>query len=75
MNGKKTKKMKAVEAKFGEPLETMLPRMVTDMGLSETADHLGIAKASLGYWILKMGMEIRRVCLAPGESIEIKRNG
>ena len=70
---RKTKKMITVEEKFHQPLEKILPEMVTDQGLSSTADQLGVSKATLGYWLLKLGINVRRVALAPGETIEIKR--
>jgi len=75
MYGKKTKKMVAVEEKFSQPLEKILPEMVTEQGLSATADYLGVSKATLGYWLLKLGITVRRVALAPGESLEVKRKG
>ncbi len=75
MARKKTKMMAAVEAKFHQPLERILPEMVTDQGLSATADELGVSKATLGYWLLKLGINVRRVALAPGETLEVKRIG
>ena len=38
-----------------------------------TADELGVSKATLGYWLLKLGISVRRVALAPGETLEVKR--
>ncbi len=72
---RKTKKMLLVEEKFRQPLERILPEMVTDRGLSSTAEELGVSKATLGYWLLKLGIDVRRVALAPGESLEVKRTG
>ena len=72
---KKSKMMAAVEAKFHQPLERILPEMVTDQGLSATADELGVSKATLGYWLLKLGINVRRVALAPGETLGVKRIG
>ena len=72
---RKTKKMTDVEDRIGQPLEKMLPGMVTDEGLSATADKLGVSKAALGYWLLKLGIHVRRVALAPGETLEVKRVG
>jgi hypothetical protein len=72
---RKTKKMSAVEERFHQPLEKILPEMVTDRGLSATAEELGVSKATLGYWLLKLGINVRRVALAPGESLEVKRAG
>jgi hypothetical protein len=35
---------------------------------------LKLPKPTLTYWMLKLGIEMRRVALAPGEEIEIKRS-
>ena len=72
---RKTKKMLAVEETFQRSLEDMLPQMVTDNGLTGAADELGVSKATLGYWLLKLRIDVRRVALAPGETIEVKRAG
>ena len=72
---RKSKKMLVVEERFHQPLEKILPEMVTDQGLSMTADQLGVSKATLGYWLLKLGINVRRVALAPGETLEVKRVG
>ena len=72
---RKTKKMAKVEEQFHQPLEKILPEMVTEQGLSATADQLGVSKATLGYWLLKLGINVRRVALAPGETLEVKRVG
>ena len=72
---RKTKKMIAVEEQFQQTLEKMLPVMVTEYGLTATADELGVSKATLGYWLLKLGINVQRVALAPGETIEVKRVG
>ncbi len=73
MVNKKTKKMLAVEKKFCITLEKRLPEMITENGLSSTAKELGVNMATLGYWLLKMGITVRRVALAPGDSLKIKR--
>lgn len=72
---RKTKKMLAVEERFQQPLEKMLPPLVTENGLSATANELGVSKATLGYWLLKLRIDVQRVALAPGETIEVKRVG
>ena len=59
---RKTKKMKVVEDRYHQTLEKILPEMVTERGLSATADEL-----------LKLGINVRRVALAPGETLEVKR--
>ncbi|MDP6667988.1 MAG: hypothetical protein QF357_11430 [Dehalococcoidia bacterium] len=73
MPGAKTKKMVAIERRIRRPLEKALPEMVNEHGLTGTATRLGVSKATLSYWLLKLGIEIRRVALAPGEEIEIRR--
>ena len=70
---RKTKKMIVVEEQFSQSLESMLPEMVTERGLSATAEYLGVSKATLGYWLLKLGINVERVALSPGEYIEVKR--
>ena len=70
---RKTKLMQRVEDQFQRSLERLLPEMVNEKGLSVTAQELGVSKATLGYWLLKLGINVRRVALAPGETLEVKR--
>ena len=70
---RKTTLMQRVEKEFSRPLENLLPEKVNEVGLSATAEELGVSKATLGYWLLKLGINVRRVALAPGETLEVKR--
>ena len=70
---RKTKLMQRVERDHQRPFERLLPEMVNEIGLSSTAETLGVSKATLGYWLLKLGINVRRVALAPGETLEVKR--
>ena len=70
---RKTKLMQRVETDHQRPLEKLLPEMVNEKGLSVTAQELDVSKATLGYWLLKLGINVRRVALAPGETLEVKR--
>lgn len=70
---RKTKLMQRVEDEYQRPLERLLPEMVNELGLSGTAEELRVSKATLGYWLLKLGISVRRVALAPGETLEVKR--
>lgn len=70
---RKTKMMLRVEELHQRPLESLLPEMINEKGLSATADGLSISKATLGYWLLKLRIEVRRIALAPGETLEVKR--
>ena len=70
---RKTKLMLKVEKQFQRPLDKLLPERVNEIGLSQSADELGVSKATLGYWLLKLGINVRRVALSPGETLEVKR--
>ena len=72
---RKTKLMRSAEEKHGRQLESLVPDLVNEMGMSRAASHLGISPATLGYWMLKMGIQYRRVALADGETIEVRRQG
>ena len=70
---RKTRLMQQVEERHRQPLERLLPEMINEQGLSATAQSLEVSKATMGYWLLKLGINVRRVALAPGESLEAKR--
>ena len=72
---RKTRLMQNVEDRYRQPLERLLPEMINEHGLTATAQTLEVSKATLGYWLLKLGINVRRVALAPGESLEVKRTG
>tara|TARA_B110000116_G_C16292269_1_gene339962 strand:+ start:266 stop:487 length:222 start_codon:yes stop_codon:yes gene_type:complete len=68
---KKSKKMLKIEQGLNQPLEEVLPELVTNLGLTGAANELGVGKATLNYWLLKFGISVRRVALKPGESLKI----
>lgn len=70
---RKTKLMLQVEEQFRRPLESLLPELINERGLTASAEAIGVSKATLGYWLLKLGINVRRVALAPGETLEVKR--
>ncbi len=72
---RKTKRMILCEEQNGIDLQRDLPAMLNEVGMSHTADRIGISKATLGYWLLKMGITIRRVAVSPGERVEVTRSG
>lgn len=59
MRRKKTKLMIEVEQRLGAPLEQSLPPLLNKKGLTNTAIELGVSKATLCYWLLKLDMESR----------------
>ena len=71
---RKTRLMLSVEERYNRKLEGLLPEFVNEKGLSATAEEFGVSKATVGYWLLKMGISVRRVALAPGETLEVKRS-
>ena len=70
---KKTKKMLEVERRFGRDLTELLAESVTEHGLSETADLLGQSKATVGYWLLKLDITVKRVALGPDDTLNVWR--
>ena len=72
---RKTRLMRQVEDHYQRPLEKLLPEMYNEKGLPAMADELGISRGTLWYWLLKFGIHLRRVAIAPGETLEVKRSG
>ncbi len=70
---RKTTKMIEAERRLKRPLEKALPELVNEFGLTGAAKKIGVSKATLGYWLLKFQISVRRVALAPGDQIEVKR--
>lgn len=56
MTIKKTDLMLRVQSENdNEPIETLVPRVVREKGLSQAASGMGISKGSLTTWLLKLG--------------------
>ena len=72
---RKSKKMLQVEKKYKRSLERLLPELINDYGLTSTASELGIGKALLGYWLLKLQIRVVRIALAPNQKVEITTEG
>ena len=70
---RKSAKMLEVEKRLKRQLEDLLPEMVTEVGITETANRLRLSKATLNYWLLKLQIRVVRIALRPGESYEIRR--
>jgi len=68
---KKSRKMQSIEISWGEPLEYLLPRLINETNQSGAADKIGISRATLTYWLLKLGVVVERVALAPGETVAV----
>lgn len=61
MTMKKTPKMFQVQRENGgELIETLVPRVVEEKGVTQAAKDLGISKATMSYWILKLGLSYER---------------
>ena len=70
---KKSRRMREVEERLGKPLEEVLPRLLSEKGFAQTASELGVSKATVGYWLLKLGLNARRVYLQPGDKLVIRK--
>ena len=73
MTTRKSKLMLRVEERYKRPLEQLLPEMYNDMGLPAMAEEMEVNKGTLWYWLLKFGVSVRRVALAPGEMLEVRK--
>ena len=70
---RKSKLMKQIETRYNRPLEEMLPEMYNEKGLPAMAADLGVSKGTVWYWLLKFGINVRRVALSPGDDLEVVR--
>ena len=71
MHRRKTKLMIVVEDKFQRSLEIIIPELVNDRGMVKAADEMGISKACLGYWMLKLGISIQRVAVPRDHTVDV----
>ncbi|MEK7848669.1 MAG: hypothetical protein AAB270_07070 [Chloroflexota bacterium] len=70
---RKTRLMRRVEDRYHRPLEKLLPEMYNEMGLPLMAEEMGVSRSTIWYWLLRYGVNLRRVALAAGETLEIKK--
>ena len=70
---RKSKLMRQIESRYDRPLEELLPQMYNEKGLPAMAADLGVSKGTVWYWLLKFGINVRRVALSPGDDVEVVR--
>jgi len=56
----KSKLMREVEAKIGQPLEEALPRLYEEGGIAHICRVLGIKRTTAFYWLLRFGFVVDR---------------
>ncbi|MBI2847067.1 MAG: hypothetical protein HYX82_04210 [Chloroflexi bacterium] len=71
---RKSRLMRQIEERYQKPLERLLPEMYNEKGLPGMAQEMGISKGTLWYWLLRFGVNVRRIALAPGESLEVRKS-
>lgn len=69
---RRTTLMRGVEERYNQPLEKLLPRMYNEMGLPRMATVLGVSKSTVWYWMLRYRVDLKKVALAPGETVEVR---
>lgn len=69
---RKTKAMKEAEERVGATISEYLISEMPRIGITGCADRLGVSKATLGYWILKLRLRRETVLLRPGEVIYVQ---
>jgi transcriptional regulator with XRE-family HTH domain len=52
--------MRQVEARFGEPLEDLLPRLYLALNQEEMAQHFGVDPATVNRWMRLFGVPTNR---------------
>jgi predicted DNA-binding protein (UPF0251 family) len=68
---RKTRLMKRIEDRYRRPLEKLLPEMYNEMGLPQMAEEMGVSRSTVWYWLLRYGVNLRKVALASDETLEI----
>ena len=69
---RKSKKMRQLEHEHGLPMEELLPAMLEQGDIMDDAARaLGVSKATIGVWMLKLGIRYERVVLGPGEVVAV----
>ena len=78
---KKTNLMLRAEARVQAPLERYLMdslhgRPVSDGSMTTMAEELDISQATLGYWMLRLGIRSGQVAVVPGDRVyAVARDG
>ncbi len=70
---RKTRLMRKIEERYRRPLEKLLPEMYNEMGLPQMAEEMGVSRSTVWYWLLRYGVNLRKVALASDETLEIKK--
>lgn len=73
MMTRKTRLMRRIEDRYRRPLEKLLPEMYNEMGLPQMAEEMGVSRSTIWYWLLRYGVNLRKVALASDETLEIKK--
>jgi len=65
--------MRQAEARVGASLATYLPDQLNGVGhdgaFTILAHDLGVSKATLGYWMLKLGIRMEDVAVRSGDRV------
>ena len=66
----KTKGMLVAEGQLGEPLETLIPRLIQAEGtMSGAARRLGVTGGTLTYWCLRLGIRVEKRAVVTGQEM------
>ncbi len=69
---KKSTKMATVEKRLNRTLEEAIPDLINKGGLTVAAEKINVSKATLSYWMLKLGIRYRHVAAPPGLRIALR---
>lgn len=65
----KTSLMRAIAAEREEPLPDLLRRLLDERGITGACQELGVAKATMGYWMIRLGLRMVCVAVPPGHEV------
>lgn len=71
---KKTPLMLAAEARAGKPLEEALPELLNAHGWAKTVGILEVDRATINYWLLKLGIGGKMVYSPPGYQVVLVKD-
>lgn len=73
MARRKPPKMLEAEQRFGRDITEIIVENIAEHGQAETARMLGISRSNLGYWLLRLDVQVKKIVVAPGDTITVER--
>ncbi len=59
------------ESRLERDLEEAIPLYINRDGMTKAAERIGVSKATLNYWMLKLGIRHQYIAVPPGQSVTL----